>query len=46
MGYEYKDILGDFSGYPLVKTLCFQCRRCRFNMQSENQDHTYSMAEK
>ena len=31
---------GDFPGSPVVKTSCSQCRACRFNRWSENQDST------
>ena len=27
---------GDFPGGPVVKTLCFQCRGCRFDPRSGN----------
>ena len=30
------DALGDFPGDPVVKTLHFQCRKCRFDLWLEN----------
>ena len=34
----------DFPGGPVVKTAHFQCRRCRFDPWSGNEDPTYHMA--
>ena len=33
---SFKTWLGDFSGGPVVETLCFQCRGCGFDPWSGN----------
>ena len=34
--FQNNQFWGDFPGGPVVKTLCFQCRGCRFHLWSGN----------